>query len=243
MAIASHLEEEVVPADRTVVTIGEPGDRFYLARSGRLQVIGADGAVRGTIRPGEGFGELALLDRRPRGATVRSIEPCVLWSLDRGHFERWVRDRYEIAARIRASAEERSELASLPFFRGLEPQELDQIAARLIRRQVPAGEAVFREGDPGDAYYIVRQGQAEVAIGGEPVRRLGRGDGFGDLALLYGRPRSATVTAATDLVLAGLRRSDFAQLVRASGETVGEFRARTAHYVGTAGIGSAAGGA
>jgi putative peptide zinc metalloprotease protein len=242
-AIASHLEEREVPADTTVITAGEAGDRFYLVRSGRLQVIGEDGNVRGTIIPGEGFGELALLDRRPRGATIRTLEPSVLWSLDRGHFQRWVQDRYEIAARIRASAEERAELAGLPFFRGLQPQELDRIAPRLVTLRVPAGSAVFSEGDPGDGYYIVRQGEADVASGGAVLRRLRRGDGFGELALLFGKPRSATVTAATDLVLAVLARNDFARLVSASGETVGEFRARTAHYVASAGLGSAVGGA
>lgn len=242
-AIASHLEEREVPADTTVITVGEPGDRFYLVRSGRLQVIGEDGTVRGTIIPGEGFGELALLDRRPRGATIRTLAPSVLWSLDRGHFQRWVQDRYEIAARIRASAQERADLVALPFFKGLEPQELDRIAPRLVTLRVPAGAAVFTEGDVGDGYYVVRQGEAEVASGGVVLRRLGRGDGFGELALLFGRPRSATVTAVTDLVLAALARNDFARLVSASGETLGEFRARTAHYVGSAGLGSAVGGA
>ena len=238
LAIASHLQEELVEADATVVIADEIGDRFYLVRSGRLQVIARDGRILGTILAGEGFGELALLDRKPRGATVRALEPCVLWSLDRGHFERWVRDRYEIAARIRASAEERAQLAALPFFRGLDPIELDRIAARLVARRVPAGDVVFSEGDPGDRYYIVREGQADVSIAGAVVRRLGRGDGFGDLALLYGTPRTATVRAVTDLVLAGLAREDFIRLVRSSGEKPGEFRARTAHYVGV-GLGSA----
>jgi cAMP-dependent protein kinase regulator len=212
-------------------------------RSGRLQVIAEDGAVKGTIIPGEGFGELALLDRRPRGATVRALADCVLWSLDRGHFERWVKDRYEIAARIRASVEERAELAALPFFRGLEPQELDRIAPRLVTRRFPPGAVVFSEGDAADGYYVVREGEAEVRAAGAVLRRLRRGDGFGELALLFGLPRTATVAAVTELVLAGLSRDDFARLVRTSGETLGEFRARTAHYVGAAGIGSAVGGA
>ena len=241
LAIASHLEEQQVEAGGTVVTADEVGDTFYLVRSGRLQAIARDGSVLGTILAGEGFGELALLDRKPRGATVRALEPCVLWSLDRGHFDRWVRDRYEVAARIRASAAERAELASLPFFRGLDALELDRIAQRLVTRHVPAGQTVLSEGDPGDRYYIVRDGQAEVSMGGGVIRRLARGDGFGELAILLGRPRTATVTAATDLVLAGLGREDFLRLVRSSGEKVGEFRARTAHYVG-AGLGSAARG-
>jgi len=238
-AIASHLEVDRVDAGATVITIGEPGDRFYLVRSGRLEVIGADGAVIGSLVPGEAFGELALLDRRPRNATVRALEPCELWTLDRGHFERWVRERFEVAARIRASAEERSQLASLPFFKGLQPAELDPIAARLVTRRVVEGDAVCVEGEPGDRYYLVREGRADVTIGGAHVRRLGPGDGFGELALLFGGPRTATVTAETDMTLAALTRSDFARLVRASGEKVGEFRARTAHYVGAVGLGSA----
>ncbi len=237
-AIASHLREQPVEAGATVVTADEVGDRFYLVRSGRLQALSREGQILGTILAGEGFGEMALLDRKPRGATVQALEPCLLWSLDRGHFERWVRDRYEIAARIRSSAEERAQLAALPFFRGLDALELDRIAARLVTRRVPAGQVVFSEGDAGDRYYLIREGLAEVRIAGEVVRQLARGDGFGDLALLFGHPRTATVTALTDLVLAGLGREDFQRLVRSSGEKVGEFRARTAHYVG-AGLGSA----
>jgi len=243
VAIASHLREEHADAGAIVITIGEPGDRFYLVRSGRLEALNADGAVLCAIGPGEGFGELALLDRRPRGATVRAVEPSALWWLDRGHFQRWVSDRYEIAARIRASAQERAALAELPFFNGLDPLELDRILPLIRTVRVPAGETVFREGDPGDRYYVVRQGEAELTAGGQTIRRIGPGAGFGDLALLFGRPRSATVTAVTDLVLAGLGRNEFAWLVQRSGETMGEFRARTAHYVGAAGLGAAVEGA
>ncbi len=243
VAIASHLREVRADAGAAVVTIGEPGDRFYVVRSGRLQALGADGAVLGTIAAGEGFGELALLDHRPRGATVRATEDAVLWTLDRGHFERWIRERYEIAARIRASAEERARLAELPFFRGLEPQELERILPHLAAVRVPAGEAVFREGDEADRYYVIREGEAEVSAGGRAVARIGPGAGFGEVALLFGGRRTATVTAVTDLTLAALGRQAFAWLVHESGETMGEFRARTAHYVGAAGLGRAVGGA
>jgi CRP-like cAMP-binding protein len=243
LAIASHLEDEEAGADTTVVTIGEPGDRFYLVRSGRLEALNAEGAVLGSIGPGEGFGELALLDRVPRGATVRATEASQLWSLDRGHFERWIRERYEIAARIRASAEDRAALAALPFFRGLDRLEFDRLLPHMVTVRVPAGEAVFREGDVGDRYFVIRKGEAELSAAGRPASRLGEGAGFGELALLFGRPRSATVTAVTDLELAALGRNEFAWLVRTSGETMGEFRARTAHYVGAAGLGAAVGGA
>ncbi|HUG56484.1 MAG TPA: cyclic nucleotide-binding domain-containing protein [Candidatus Limnocylindrales bacterium] len=238
-AIGSHLDERPAAPGEVIVTAGETGDRFYLVRSGRLEVLDADSQPRGTIGAGEGFGELALLDRTPRTATVRATEPSVLWSLDRGHFHRWVRDRYEIAARIRSDAEERTRLKALPFFARLSEGELDRVARRMTLRRVPAGETVVRAGEPPDRYYVIREGTAEVSLpDGSVVRRLGPGEGFGELALLFGGPRTATVTAVTDLVLSALDRTAFAGLVRASEETVGDFRQRTAHYVG-AGLGGA----
>jgi CRP-like cAMP-binding protein/Zn-dependent protease len=242
-ALASQLDVEHADAGRTVITAGSTGDRFYLVRSGRLQAVAVDGTVLGTITPGEGFGELALLDGTPRTATVQALEDCELWSLDRPHFQRWIRDRYEIAARIRADLSERKALAALPFFRDLEGRELDAIAARLRARRYEGGDVVVQAGESGGGYYLIREGEADVALpDGRVVRTLGPGDGFGELALIFGVPRTATVTARGPLAVGVLGRSDFAALVTASGETMGEFRSRTGHYVG-AGLGGAVGGA
>jgi CRP-like cAMP-binding protein/Zn-dependent protease len=238
-AIADHIREERVDAGAVVVTYGEPADKFYIVRSGKLDVISAEGTLVHPMIPGEGFGELALLDKTPRTATVRATEPTVLWSLDRGHFDRWIRDRYEVAARIRASEDERARFAKMPFFSGLGPAELARLSAKLVTRRVPAGEFVFRFGEPGDRYYIIREGTAEVlAQDGRVIRTLGPDAGFGDLALLFGGGRTASVRAVSELVLMGLARKDFAGLVKASGETFGQFRSRTAEYENMPGIGS-----
>ncbi|MEA2660704.1 MAG: putative peptide zinc metalloprotease protein [Chloroflexota bacterium] len=242
-ALASHLRVERVDAGHTVITAGSVGDRFYLVRSGRLQAVAPDGTVLREIAPGEGFGELALLDRTPRTATVHALEPAELWSLDSSHFQRWVRDRVEVAARIRADAGQRQALATLPFFRDLEGRELDRIAARVQTRRYEPGEVVIQSGERGGGYYLIREGTASVSLpDGRTVRTLGPGDGFGELALIFGVPRTATVTAAGPLVVGVLGRPDFAALVSASGESMRDFRARTGHYVG-AGLGGAVGGA
>jgi len=242
-ALASHLRVERVDAGHTVITAGSVGDRFYLVRSGRLQAVAADGTVLSQLAPGEGFGELALIDRTPRSATVQALEPSELWSLDSSHFQRWVRDRFEIAARIRADQGERQALAKLPFFRDLEGRELDRIAARLQTRRFEPGEVVIQAGESGGGYYVVRDGQADVHLpDGRYVRTLGPGDAFGELSLIFGVPRTATVTAKGPLTVAVMGRPDFAALVTASGESMRDFRARTGHYVG-AGLGGAVGGA
>ncbi|HEX9496494.1 MAG TPA: cyclic nucleotide-binding domain-containing protein [Candidatus Limnocylindria bacterium] len=243
-ALASHLRVDRVDAEHTVFTAGSVGDRFYLVRSGRLQVISAEGTVLRELIPGDGFGELALLDRTPRTATVQALEAAELWSLGSSHFQRWVRDRYEIAARIRADQGERAGLAKLPFFKDLEGKELDQIAARLQARRFEAGDVVVQAGEQGGGYYLIREGTADVTLpDGRFVRTLGPGDGFGELALIFGIPRTATVTAKGPLTVGVLSRPDFATLVTASGEKMRDFRARTGHYVGAGLGGAAAGGA
>lgn len=241
-AIASHLRVERASPGSPIVTAGTPGDRFYLVRSGRLQATDPAGRVLSTIIPGEGFGELALLEGGTRTATVTALEPAELWSLGRGHFHRWVKERVEVAARIRAYRDERDGLARLPFFKGLSGQALERVAARLRTVRYADGEQVFGAGDPAAHYYIVREGAAKVTLpDGTLARTLAPGDGFGEIALLFGRPRTATVTAAGPLTVAALERADFAALVKSSGETMGEFRTRTGHYVG-AHLGATGGG-
>lgn len=239
-ALADHVREERVAPGSIVVTHGERADRFYLVREGRLEAIGVDGALLNRIIPGEGLGELALLDGTPRTATVRAVEPAVLWSIDRGHFHRWVRDRFEVAARIRASGEERERLRARPFFKALGEAELERLAAKLVLRRIGAGDYVFRAGEPGDRYYLIREGTAEVlAPDGRQVRTLGADGDFGELALLFDRPRTMSVRALSDLTLLSLARHDFEALVRASGEKPSTFRERTAHYVEVPGLGTA----
>src|SRR5207245_9175257 len=95
------------------------------------------------------------------------------------HFQRWVRDRVEIAGRIRADQRERLALAGLPFFRDLDSRELDRIAARLQTRRYEPGEVVVQAGEGGGGYSVIREGQADGTLpAGRYVRALGQGDGL-----------------------------------------------------------------
>lgn len=104
-------------------------------------------------------------------------------------------------------------LRSIPMFAPLAPGTMDGLARRLHRLAVPAGEAVVREGDTSDRFYVIESGLVEVTRAGAVLRQEGTGDFFGEIGLLRDVPRTATVTALSDTVLLVLDRDDFLDAV------------------------------
>lgn len=104
-------------------------------------------------------------------------------------------------------------LASVPIFAGVGRKELKRLADRLSERTFAEGEVAVEEGRGGAGFWLIEAGDATVSIGGEAIRTLGPGDYFGEVALLDDGPRSATVTAATDLQCAGMGAWEFRPFV------------------------------
>jgi len=100
-------------------------------------------------------------------------------------------------------------LQAIPIFSPLSPPVLEQLAARLTPVHASAGEEIIRLGDHGDRFYVVNSGEVEILVDGEPPRREGEGEYFGEIALLRDVPRTATVRAASDVDLFALDRDDF----------------------------------
>jgi MFS family permease len=104
-------------------------------------------------------------------------------------------------------------LHGVPMFQPLPLPAIEQLARGLEPVHVPAGQAVFRQGDPADRFYLIEAGTADVIGDGRPVTTLGPGEGFGEIALLRTVPRTATVHAATDLELQALGCDRFLPVV------------------------------
>jgi MFS family permease len=100
-------------------------------------------------------------------------------------------------------------LRGIPIFAPLPQATLEQLASRFSRVRIAAGDAVFHQGDRGDRFYAIGAGEVTVAPDGRRPLTLGRGDYFGEIALLRDVPRTATVTARTDVELYALERDVF----------------------------------
>src|SRR4029077_7965746 len=104
-------------------------------------------------------------------------------------------------------------LASLPLFEGLTKRQLSRVAALARVTEFEKEEVVSQAGEKVDAVYVILSGQARV-IGRPRARLLRAGDYFGEMALIDGHPRSATITAADDLQTMKLPRQAFLKVVR-----------------------------
>lgn len=137
--------------------------------------------------PGTSFGELALMYGHPRAATVLAIEPCMLWRVDRITFRTII---LKAAHRRRTMYEHF--LSTVPLLSSLEPEERSKIADALASRVYLDGEDVVRQGEMGDTFFFVEEGEAVVTKkqegGGQmEINRLRKGEYFGG-SLLSSHP-------------------------------------------------------
>jgi CRP-like cAMP-binding protein len=125
-------------------------------------------------------------------------------------------DRFVAACESHAMAVSIDDLREVNLLHGLKEADLVSLAADLAERRVAAGEPIVGEGTGGVAFFFILQGDTSVSVAGEEVATLKRGDYVGELALLDPEgPRSATVTAKTDVVLAAMSAWQFRPFVLA----------------------------
>jgi CRP-like cAMP-binding protein len=104
-------------------------------------------------------------------------------------------------------------LARIPLFEGLSKKQLSQVSSLMTPLDLKAGKVLARQGEVGREFLILLEGQVEVVRDGKIIAVRGPGDFIGEIALLDNRPRTATVTARTDVVVEVLNRGEFASLL------------------------------
>lgn len=108
----------------------------------------------------------------------------------------------------------RDVLAQVPLFFDLSSRHLKRLADRMEEQRFMEGASVVRHGEVGDTFYVIVEGEAKViGSGGRVVHRLQPGEFFGEISLLDGGPRTATVVAETPMLMLTLARSAFRELI------------------------------
>ena len=105
-------------------------------------------------------------------------------------------------------------LAQMPLFSACTRRELGQVASRTVPAELPSGSVLTRQGSAGGLAYVIAAGHAEVTRNGRRLATLGPGAVVGELSLIDGEPRSATVRARTDLEVLEIDRRDLDKLLR-----------------------------
>lgn len=121
-----------------------------------------------------------------------------------------------MALKRRGNTQIMETLKSIPLFASCSNAELRQIAEIVKEVDFPAGQTIVKEGSTGVGMHVVVEGETKVQIGGRTRRKLGPGAFFGEIALLDGGPRSATVVADTDVKTLSVPSWDFKSMLKGS---------------------------
>ena len=210
--------DAMFPVDKkegeTIIEQGEEGDNFYVIDSGEVDVFVNNEYVL-SIKESGSFGELALIYGTPRAATVIAKSP---------HVKLWAIDRLTYRAILMGSTMRKRKiydefLSKVQILADLDKWERANVADALERCDFEPGTHIVEQGQPGDEFFIIVEGEAQVLqkrsddAPFEIVGNLGPSDYFGEIALLLDRPRAATVVAKTPLKCVKLDRNRFERVM------------------------------
>jgi putative peptide zinc metalloprotease protein len=225
--VGERLREERFAANESITIEGDLGDRLFVVVEGRAEATTGrpeNPVLLETYEAGEVFGELALLsDDRRRHATVRAVTDVAAVSLDAAAFTSLLEESPETR---NAFAELRDHLFVIKLlklagpFTKLDADRAAQLAKRLQPTTVDACVDIVREGERGDACYLIRSGNVVVLArsadcGERELARLGPGTMIGEVALLADTPRKATVRSLERCELLTLHRTDLLAVAEA----------------------------
>lgn len=215
--LAGRVRLRILRPGEPVFRQGDRPDAFYIVRRGSVRIEDedpetSDTRIIRTMSRGESFGEMGLLGGHRRQATVRAVDDVELFEVDKGTFDRLLADDMR-APEFGHTMQALAELRELSVFHGLDSEQLAAILEHGGWIAASPGEVLVTQGEPGDRFYVVASGRAEVIRDGARVGSVSKGRYFGEVALLRNVPRTATVTASTPMRLFALDREGFELVV------------------------------
>jgi HlyB family type I secretion system ABC transporter len=244
-AIESLLQEEQYGFGDVIVKQGDPADSFYILTKGRARAlkIKADGEEipLGVLKPGDSFGEAALAEGGIRNATVRCSTAVDVLRIDRDDFQQLISQEPDLKQSIETTGRHRALqgfLYQFSNFGRLPTPVLRSMIDQLKPVGFEKGNLIIRQGDEAGPLYIIEKGRACAFAGVDGRERnlafYREGDFFGELSILNGSPRAASVEAVTDCELLALEpgavqalRRRFSEFDKVLSERLALYQAKT----------------
>ena len=221
--LAASAEELTYTPSQIIFLQGTSDNRLYFLLEGEVALQRARHRAR-YLRATSKKARYSLDRSNPHGCTATAVTNVHLLGIDESLLERRLSHNqaasYEMLEYSGVGDPQwMMDIVSQPAFQNIPTANINTLFTRFEPVRYTAGDVVIRQGEPGDYYYMIREGQAEIAHA-EPGRnpvvldQIGRGEGFGEEALLSGLPRNATVTMITDGELMRLAKQDFDALLK-----------------------------
>ena len=210
-----------------------PGSSLFGIAQGQVlvEVNPADPSITVPINAGTIFGEVGLISGRRRGATIRAGSDCILVEISRNAALKLMSQVPSAAREITRITTERSLLQI--FKSGLAPADLVDVIEAAKVESIRPGQAIIKEGETGDDIFIIRSGSmvVERSLGGKPVflSYVPAGSFVGEMAVIDGSPRSATVRAAVKSDVIRLAGEPFRALLAAKPQLLDKLRSEMAN--------------
>lgn len=205
--IIDAMEIEKSSAGDVIIKQGDEGDKFYVILEGTFDIY-VNGVMVVSYSAGQNFGELALMYNCPRAATIKSNGNGVLFVLDRIGFHYFMK---HTSTEINHDVTEF--VSSISFLASLSDTDLQSLIDSFTLTKFRDGETIIKQGDKGDIFYIIEEGQVEVQKNGKSVITLSRGDFFGERALMESTPRQASCFAKGPVSCLALLRDEFNAII------------------------------
>jgi CRP-like cAMP-binding protein/serine/threonine protein phosphatase PrpC len=196
--IVDAMFQKTIAKGEKVIEQGAEGDYFYIVKAGHFDILvkKGDEPPKKVFEAGAGFafGELALLYNAPRSATILATMDSEVWCLERSAFRNLV-----VRSRENQFNAYRDFLTKCDIFQDLSSEQISSLAEVLEEEEFEEDEAILEQGEKDDKMYILQRGEAVACIKGDrgevEVMRYMQGNYFGEIALLLGQPRKASVYA------------------------------------------------
>jgi len=214
-----------IPAGTVLFKEGDTDHQSIYLLAGEVNLESDKSESPRTLQGGSEDARYALAQLKPRQVTGTTTKDSVVARIDSDLLDRLLTwDQVSGIEVVEMDGDEDTDwmLAVLrnPVFEKLPPVNANEMFARMETVPVKAHDVVIRQGDPGDYYYLIREGNCAVSQKGasgkvEIVNQLGAGDQFGEEALISDAPRNATIMMTSDGILMRLAKADFLELLKA----------------------------